>query len=90
MTGVCAWTTPENGFPTTGCFTDDVTLEDQAHLAFLRSPYPHAKILSIDTAAAQAMPGVLLVVTGAQLFAAGVKPHSPSAFCTKNFLSFKP
>ena len=58
----------------TGVFTDDVTLEHQSHLAFLRSPYAHAKILSIDTAAARAMPGVLLVVTGAQLFAAGVKP----------------
>ena len=58
----------------TGVFTDDVSLDNQAHLAFLRSPYPHAKIVSIDTAAAKAMPGVLLVVTGADLAAAGVKP----------------
>ncbi len=58
----------------TGCYTDDVTLENQTHLMFLRSPYPHAKIVSIDAAAAQAMPGVLLVVTGAELAAAGVKP----------------
>ena len=57
----------------TGCFTDDVTLEQQTHLVFLRSPYPHARIVSIDAAAARAMPGVLLVVTGAELTAAGVK-----------------
>ena len=58
----------------TGLYTDDAAANNLAHLAFLRSPYPHAKIMSIDTAAAKAMPGVLLVVTGAELFAAGVKP----------------
>ena len=62
-----------------GRYTDDVTLESQAHLVFLRSPHPHAKIRSVDTAAARAMPGVLLVVTGAELTAAGVKaiPGNP-------------
>ncbi|MGH6639381.1 MAG: xanthine dehydrogenase family protein molybdopterin-binding subunit, partial [Polaromonas sp.] len=39
-----------------------------------RSPYPHARIVSVDTTAALAMPGVLRVVTGADLVAAGVKP----------------
>ena len=58
----------------TGLYTDDAAATNLTHLAFLRSPYPHAKIVSIDTAAAKAMPGVLLVVTGAELFAAGVKP----------------
>ncbi|HEY3047098.1 MAG TPA: xanthine dehydrogenase family protein molybdopterin-binding subunit [Polaromonas sp.] len=57
-----------------GQFTDDVTLPGQAQLFFLRSPYPHARIVSIDTTAALAMPGVLQVVTGADLVAAGVKP----------------
>ena len=38
-----------------------------AHAVFLRSPYAHAKILNIDTAAAKAMPGVIAVVTGAEL-----------------------
>jgi carbon-monoxide dehydrogenase large subunit len=37
------------------------------HVAFLRSPYPHAKIISIATGAAQAMAGVAAVVTGADL-----------------------
>ena len=57
-----------------GQFTDDVTLPGQAHLMFLRSPYPHARILSIDTKAALAMPGVMQITTGADLIKAGVKP----------------
>ncbi len=57
-----------------GQFTDDVTLPEQTYLFFVRSPYPHARILAVDTAAALAMPGVLQVVTGADLVAAGVKP----------------
>ena len=57
-----------------GRFTDDVTLPGQTQLFFVRSPYPHARIVSVDTAAALAMPGVLQVVTGADLVAAGVKP----------------
>jgi len=57
-----------------GRFTDDVTLPGQTQLFFVRSPYPHARIVSVDTAAALAMPGVVQVVTGADLVAAGVKP----------------
>ncbi len=57
-----------------GQFTDDFSLAGQTHLVFLRSPYPHANIKSIDCTAARAMPGVLLVATGADLVAAGVKP----------------
>jgi len=62
-----------------GQFTDDFQLDlphSPARLVFLRSPYPHARIVSVDTSAALAMPGVLAVWTGAQLFAAGVK-HLP-------------
>ena len=57
-----------------GQFTDDVTLPGQVHLMFLRSPYPHARIVSIDTAAALALPGVVQITTGADLVKAGVKP----------------
>lgn len=57
-----------------GQYTDDVTLPGQTQLVFVRSPYPHARIVSLDTTAALAMPGVLQVVTGADLVAAGVKP----------------
>lgn len=57
-----------------GVYTDDVTLPAQTRLCFVRSPYPHARIVSVDTTAAAAMPGVRLIVTGPQLHAAGVKP----------------
>jgi carbon-monoxide dehydrogenase large subunit len=56
-----------------GQFTDDVRHEGQTRLCFVRSPYPHARIVSIDAKAAQAMPGVRLVLTGADVQAAGVK-----------------
>ncbi|MCK8785937.1 xanthine dehydrogenase family protein molybdopterin-binding subunit [Roseomonas sp. NAR14] len=57
-----------------GRFTGDFAPEGLAHLVFLRSPHAHARILSIDTAPALAVPGVLAVLTGADLAAAGVKP----------------
>ncbi|MFZ4760318.1 MAG: xanthine dehydrogenase family protein molybdopterin-binding subunit, partial [Burkholderiaceae bacterium] len=57
----------------TGRYVDDVSLPGQLHLTMLRSPYPHAKIVSIDTAAARALPGVVAVYTGADLEAGGVK-----------------
>ncbi len=50
-----------------GRFVDDVTLPRMLHLAILRSPLAHARILRIDTSAAQAHPAVLLAVTGAEL-----------------------
>ncbi|MET3440865.1 carbon-monoxide dehydrogenase large subunit [Variovorax paradoxus] len=62
-----------------GRYTDDVTLPGQTHLVFLRSPYPHARIVSVDTAAAAAMPGVLRVITGAELVEAGVQPMPGAA-----------
>ena len=55
-----------------GQFTDDVRPEGQTRLCFVRSPHPHARIVSIDTSAAAAMPGVRLVLTGADVQAAGV------------------
>jgi aerobic carbon-monoxide dehydrogenase large subunit len=57
-----------------GKFTDDLAPLGQARLCFLRSPYPHARIVSINTVAAKAMPGVLAIYTGAELVAAGAKP----------------
>jgi carbon-monoxide dehydrogenase large subunit len=49
----------------TGQFVDDVALsENIAHAAYVRSPHPHAKIVSISTERALAMPGVLAVLTG--------------------------
>src|SRR6476660_5630216 len=50
-----------------GQFTDDVTMANQTHAYFLRSPHAHAKIRGIDTAKAKAAPGVLAVFTAADL-----------------------
>jgi carbon-monoxide dehydrogenase large subunit len=47
-----------------GNYLDDIVLPDQLQMAILRSPYAHARIRSIDTSAASAMPGVIAVVTG--------------------------
>ena len=47
-----------------GNYIDDVQLPGMLHMAILRSPYAHAKLNSIDASAAQAMPGVVAVVTG--------------------------
>ncbi|MGH6926733.1 MAG: xanthine dehydrogenase family protein molybdopterin-binding subunit, partial [Dongiaceae bacterium] len=57
-----------------GRYLDDVNLSGQAHAAFLRSPHAHAKIKSIDTASAKKGPGVIAVLTGADLEADGVAP----------------
>ncbi len=57
-----------------GTYANDVSLPGQTHLVFLRSPYPHAKITSIVSQAAKAMPGVHGVLTGQDLLAAGLKP----------------
>jgi aerobic carbon-monoxide dehydrogenase large subunit len=48
-----------------GNFLDDIKLAGMTHAAVLRSPYAHARILSIDSTAAAGMPGVLAVWTGA-------------------------
>ncbi|WP_173065187.1 aerobic carbon-monoxide dehydrogenase large subunit [Phytohabitans houttuyneae] len=50
-----------------GTYVDDVNLPGMLHGAVLRSPYAHARIVSIDTAAAQAHPKVKAVITGQTL-----------------------
>ena len=52
-----------------GQYVDDVNRHGQAYAYFLRSPHAHARILSVDTAAAQAEPGVVAVYTGEDLAA---------------------
>jgi carbon-monoxide dehydrogenase large subunit len=47
-----------------GNFTDDIKLPGMVHARVLRSPYAHAKILSIDVTQALEHPGVLAVYTG--------------------------
>src|SRR5690606_702163 len=50
-----------------GQYTDDIVLHGQTYGVFVRSPHAHARIVSIDTAQAKAAPGVLDVITGADL-----------------------
>ena len=71
-----------------GQYLDDIKLPGMAHVAILRSPHAHARIHHIDTSAARALPGVIDVITGADLVdsvnplpcafpAGGVENHIP-------------
>ena len=55
-----------------GHYVDDVSLPGMLHMAVVRSPYPHATIKSIDISEAMKVPGVVAVVTGKDLEAAGL------------------
>jgi carbon-monoxide dehydrogenase large subunit len=50
-----------------GRFVDDVNLNGMVHAAVLRSPWPHARILAIDPEPARRSPGVLAVLTAADM-----------------------
>ncbi|MFT4975866.1 MAG: 4-hydroxybenzoyl-CoA reductase subunit alpha [Myxococcota bacterium] len=56
----------------TELYTDDIVLPRMAHGRILRSTHAHARIISIDTSAAEALPGVFAVMTGKDL---------PTAYC---------
>src|SRR5271155_2673943 len=62
-----------------GRYTADETLPGQVFAVMLRSPHAHARLRSIATDRAKAMPGVLAVLTGADVLADGLKPipHKP-------------
>ena len=62
-----------------GRFSDDFSFPGQTYAAMVRSPHPHARIVSIDKSRAQGMPGVLGVFTGADCAADGLGPipHDP-------------
>jgi carbon-monoxide dehydrogenase large subunit len=50
-----------------GQYTDDISRPGETRAVFVRSPHAHARIKNVDTAAAKKMPGVLGVLTGAEL-----------------------
>ena len=54
-----------------GRFSDDAAFPGQAYAAFVRSPYAHARLGPVDTAAAAKLPGVLAIITAADYAAAG-------------------
>jgi aerobic carbon-monoxide dehydrogenase large subunit len=55
-----------------GNYTDDIVVKNAAHAEFVRSPHAHARIVRIDASAAVAAPGVIGVLTGADLAADNV------------------
>lgn len=55
-----------------GRYVDDMVVPGMKHAAFVRSPYAHAQIKKIDVKKAQAMPGVIGVLTGKELKADGI------------------
>ncbi len=64
-----------------GRYIDDVNRPKQKHAAFVRSPHAHARVVTMDVSAARALPGVALIVTGAEWAARGFGPlpcRSPS------------
>jgi carbon-monoxide dehydrogenase large subunit len=56
-----------------GRYTDDIALPGAAYGVFLRAPVAHAILKKVDTAAARGMPGVLAILTGDDVAAAGIK-----------------
>ena len=62
-----------------GTFGDDFTLPGQTYAAIARSPHAHAILRRVDTTKADALPGVLAVLTAADYLADDLKPliHSP-------------
>jgi len=63
-----------------GRYVEDVQPADALHLALVRSPYPAARIVSIDVQAARALPGVVAVATGDDLSGVGDVPVIPLPF----------
>lgn len=50
-----------------GTYVDDIVVRDMLHATFVRSPHAHALITGVETAAAEAAPGVVAVITGSQM-----------------------
>ena len=60
-----------------GRYVDDIKLPGMLHAAFVRSPMAHARVLSVDVSAARELPGVVAVLTGADLEAMTVPAPDP-------------
>ncbi len=70
-------------------YTIDVVLPGMLHAAVLRSPYPHARVISVDTSAAREVPGVAAVLTGADLLTwTGLQPAFGPVFRDRPILAF--
>ena len=82
----------------TGTYLDDLAFAGMTYAAFVRSPHPHATIVAVDTDAARNAPGVIAVLTGADVerdglgqirpsFEANVKTGEPFAFLPQPLLA---
>jgi aerobic carbon-monoxide dehydrogenase large subunit len=60
-----------------GRYVDDIKLPGMLHAAFVRSPLAHARVLSVDASAARELPGVVAVLTGADLETMTVQAPDP-------------
>ncbi|MCC6779661.1 MAG: xanthine dehydrogenase family protein [Hyphomicrobiales bacterium] len=60
-----------------GRFVADIVLPDMLHCVLVRSPHAHARIRRIETSPAAAAPGVVAVINGADMAAAGMAPMRP-------------
>src|ERR1700737_643360 len=60
-----------------GRFVADIDLPGALHCMLVRSPHAHPRIRAIDTTAAVASPGVVAVLTGADMAADGMAPMRP-------------
>ncbi len=70
-----------------GRYIDDIARPRMLHAAMLRSPHAHARILSVDTRAADAMAGVLAVLTGAEAatLSGPIRPLIPTPAGVRDF-----
>jgi carbon-monoxide dehydrogenase large subunit len=67
-----------------GTYTDDLRLPGMLHAAILRSPHAHARVVRIDTRAAQTIAGVVSVLTGAE-----VNEHCGTVPCVADIAGLK-
>ena len=70
-----------------GTYVADIPLEGAAHVVFVRSPIAHARLLSVDTTDARAMPGVIDVVVGDDLDLAPRPPMAGDAAMSRPLLA---
>lgn len=70
-----------------GAYLDDLSRAGTLHCAMLRSPHAHARIVSVDTRAAEAMPGVLAVLTGAEAarMSGPIRPLIPTSVPIRDY-----
>jgi carbon-monoxide dehydrogenase large subunit len=61
-----------------GAYLDDLKFDNTAHAVFLRSPHAHARINAIDITDARTMPGIIAILTAADVTADGLRPLRPT------------